>query len=67
VGGQRETLLSIRAGQMAWEDVDQWRLRLHAEFDAAFAATELPERPNYEQANAFLVRARRLALSESLP
>ena len=67
VGDQRETLLSIRAGQMAWEEVEQWRLRLHGEFDAAFAATDLPERPDYERANAFLVRARRLALSEILP
>jgi predicted nucleotidyltransferase len=67
VGDQRATLLSIRAGQMAWEEVEQWRLRLHSEFDAAFETTDLPERPDYERANAFLVRARRLALSENLP
>ena len=39
-----------------------WRaggLRLHQEFDAAFETTKLPERPDYERANAFLISARR--------
>ena len=31
-----------------------WRLALHREFDAAYAATRLPERPDYERVNAFL-------------
>jgi hypothetical protein len=47
--------------------VEIWRLRLHREFNAAFETTTLPERPDYERANAFLIRARRLALSEELP
>jgi hypothetical protein len=34
-------------------------LRLHEEFDAAFAATKLPDRPDYALANAFLLKARR--------
>ena len=42
-------------------------LSLHQEFNAAFATTRLPERPDYERANAFLVNARRRALSEELP
>src|SRR5687767_2652686 len=67
VGDHRQALLSIRAGAMAWEAVERWRLQLHQEFDAAFEATALPERPDYERANSFLVRARRLALSEELP
>jgi hypothetical protein len=67
VGDLRESLQSIRAGQRAWDEVEQWRLRLHGEFDAAFETTTLPERPDYERANEFLVRARRLALSENLP
>ena len=29
------------------------------EFDAAFQGTTLPDRPDYERANAFLVKARR--------
>jgi len=33
-------------------------LSLHAEFDRTFAETKLPERPDYEKANAFLIKAR---------
>src|SRR5204862_6941472 len=63
----RDKLLAIRRGEMPWEEVEDWRKRLHHEFNAAAEATKLPERPDYEQANAFLVEARRSALSESLP
>lgn len=58
-GEHRERLLAIRDGTMAWEEVDRWRLALHAEFDKAFGETRLPERPDYEAVNAFLVKARR--------
>ena len=40
---------------------------LHAEFDRAFEETKLPERPDYERANEFLIKARRAAMSEELP
>ena len=46
------------------------RAILHGEmgdFDRAFADTKLPERPDYEKANAFLIKARRLATTEGLP
>jgi len=55
----RAELLAIRDGRMKWEEIDAWRVRLHGEFDAAFAGTRLPERPDYERANAFLLKARR--------
>ena len=67
VGEYRESLLSIKAGEMPWEEVEQWRISLHNEFDKAFEQTELPERPDYEHANNFLIKARRAALSETLP
>jgi len=54
----RESLLAMRRGEMEWAEVNTWRLRLHKEFDAALAVTPLAERPDYEQANAFLIRAR---------
>jgi len=63
----RERLLAIRGGNVPWQDVDVWRLALHREFDAAFRATALPDRPDYERANEFLIRARRAALSQDLP
>lgn len=63
----RDRLLAIRRGEVPWEDVEKWRLSLHQEFNAAFETTKLPERPDYERANAFLIRGRRLAVSEELP
>lgn len=59
VGEHRERLLAIRRGRLPWDEVNAWRLSLHKEFDAAFAATALPERPDYERVNAFLIKARR--------
>jgi uncharacterized protein len=47
---------------MPWEESEAWRLRLHKEFDQALKETSLPERPDYERANDFLVRARRAAV-----
>jgi hypothetical protein len=59
VGEHREPLLAIRRGEMPWDEINAWRLRLHQEFDAAFEMTPLPERPDYERVDAFLFRARR--------
>ena len=67
VDDHRDQLLAIRRGEVPWEEVENWRLSLHHEFNAAFETTKLPERPDYEQANAFLIKARRRALSEELP
>lgn len=57
----RERLMSIRQAQMSWDEINEWRLVLHREFDAAFESTTLPERPDYQWANEFLIRARREA------
>jgi hypothetical protein len=67
VEDHREQLLAIKRGEVPWEQTECWRLALHQEFDLALGATKLPERPDYERANAFLIRARRSALSEGLP
>jgi predicted nucleotidyltransferase len=67
VGDHRDELLKIKAGEMPWEKVQSWRLDLHKQFDRAFEETTLPERPDYERANEYLVRARRLAMGEELP
>ena len=57
----RSGLMSIRMGDMPFEQVDQWRLELHRRFESAFRSTTLPDRPDYETANDFLIRARRAA------
>jgi hypothetical protein len=67
VEAHRDRLLSIRRGEVPWQEVENWRLSLHHEFNAAFETTTLPERPDYERANAFLISARRRAVSEELP
>ena len=63
VEAERERLLSVKRGEMAWLDVDSWRKELHRDFERALAETKLPERPDYETADGFLVKARRAALS----
>lgn len=67
VDEHRDALLAIKRGDMPWEETERWRLSLHAEFDRALSASQLPERPNYEYANTLLIKARRMALSEQLP
>src|SRR5881628_827880 len=42
----REALLRIKSGQQPWSEVNAWRLRLHKDFDEAFATTKLAERPD---------------------
>ncbi|MGI0486029.1 DNA polymerase beta superfamily protein [Pantanalinema rosaneae CENA516] len=59
VDDYRDRLLAIKYEHLTWEAVDAWRLQLHQDFDRAFADTQLPDRPDYEQANLFLIRARR--------
>ena len=61
----RDRLLAIRNGEMPWNDIDQWRGELHREFEKAHQATTLPDRPDYERVNAFLIRARRMRAGES--
>lgn len=59
VSEHRERLLAIRRGEMAWDEINAWRAQLHEQFEAAFAATTLPDEPDEAWANAFLIRARR--------
>lgn len=60
-GGHREQLLAVKRGELPWDEVNAWRLALHRQFDEAARTTALPERPDYEAANAFLIRARKHA------
>ena len=38
--------------------LDTWRKELHHDFERALVETKLPERPDYEAANRFLIKAR---------
>ncbi len=57
----RAQLLAIRSGEMPWTEVDAWRRALHRQFDEAYAHTTLPDRPDYDRVNDYLVRARAVA------
>jgi hypothetical protein len=61
VDAYRDRLLAIRRGEVAWDEVERWRLALHRELDDALHATPLPEHPDYDRANEYLIRARRAA------
>ncbi len=67
VGDQREQLLAIKRGELAWDEVETIRRGLHDDFSRAYQDTQLPDRPDYEAANAFLVHARQLATKKTLP
>lgn len=62
VGEYREKLLAVKSGELGWEEIQRWRLELHRTFDGAYARTRLPERPDYAQAEAWLIGARQAAL-----
>ncbi|MBX7169609.1 MAG: nucleotidyltransferase domain-containing protein [Pyrinomonadaceae bacterium] len=55
----RDKLLMIKRGELLWESINDWRLMLHKDFENAFAKTKLPERPDYERVNQFLIEARK--------
>lgn len=59
VGSHRDRLLAVKRGEVPWPEVDAWRQQLHRDFEHALAETKLPERPDYEVVNGFLVGARR--------
>jgi uncharacterized protein len=63
---QRDPLLAVRKGEVRWPDVEAWRLRLHAEFDAALESSRLPDRPDIERADRFLIEVRREMASREL-
>ena len=58
VESDRDRLLAVKAGAVPWREVNAWRGELHKDFERALTATKLPERPDYEAANGFLLGAR---------
>jgi hypothetical protein len=55
----RDRLLAVKSGGIPWAEVEAWRKELHHDFERALSGTRLPERPDYEAANRFLIKARR--------
>jgi predicted nucleotidyltransferase len=67
VEAHRDRLLTVKRGDSSWGEVDAWRRELHRDFEKALAETKLPERPDYEAANRFLIKARVEAASAKPP
>jgi uncharacterized protein len=56
--------MNQKDGNLWWAEAGvrmqtRWRKELHRDFDRALANTNLLQRPDYEAANRFLVKARR--------
>jgi uncharacterized protein len=67
VGAHRDELLNIKSGALSFEEVRTRALELDQVFQQAFAATQLPERPDYDRVNRFLIKARRRMVDEPRP
>jgi hypothetical protein len=59
VGEHREELLQIRSGSMSFEQVKERALKLDQRFQVAFEQTSLPEQPDFDRVDQFLISARR--------
>jgi len=59
VGQYRNELLEVRSGGVPFEEVKRRALSLDDQFQRAFEATALPEQPDYDRVDAFLIKARR--------
>jgi uncharacterized protein len=59
VGEHRDELLAIRRGEVPFDAVEARARELDRAFQEAFAVTTLPDRPDADRANRFLIAARR--------
>jgi hypothetical protein len=57
--------LRIKSGSLSFEEVRTRALELDHVFQEAFATTTLPERPDYERVNRFLIHARRRIVDDA--
>jgi len=65
VEAHRDRLLAVKRGEISWAEINAWRQELHRDFEKALAETKLPERPDYEAVNSFLITTRRNAVQQS--
>ncbi|MFJ6631699.1 DNA polymerase beta superfamily protein [Streptomyces sp. NPDC091376] len=59
VGDDRERLLAVKRGEVAWREVESWMSRLSEEAADAALRTPLPAEPDRARVEDFLVRVRR--------
>ncbi len=59
VGPHREELLRIKRSELPFDEIFSRAVQLDQEFQEAFANTNLPEQPDVEAVNRYLIEARR--------
>lgn len=59
VSAHRDRLLAVRAGSVAWPEVQEWAAVLRGDLAAAAGGTALPAEPDRSTVDAFLIRTRR--------
>lgn len=59
VSEHRESLMKVREGCLSFAEVQKRALDLDREFQAAFESTTLPDQPDFETVDQFLIAARR--------
>lgn len=59
VGPERDRLLAVRRGEVAWPEVESWMTRLAEEAARAAVRSPLPEEPDRARVADFLFRVRR--------
>jgi hypothetical protein len=64
VGEHRDELLTIKAGELPFDEIHRRALELEREFRLAFDGTELPDRPDVDRVDRFLVAARHSRVAE---
>jgi hypothetical protein len=60
----RDDLLRIKRGQMDFYELKEWVLDLEKGFNEAYSRTKLPDEPDYETVNKFLIKARKFMIKE---
>ena len=60
-------LLAIRSGRMSFDETFAWAVALQRQFEAAMHTTPLPDLPDYETVNNFLIRTRSQGVAIATP
>ncbi|WP_405056383.1 nucleotidyltransferase domain-containing protein [Kribbella sp. NBC_01505] len=65
VGPYRERLLAVKRGELPWDEVEKWRLGLHADLDDALRRTVLPAIPDVARVDDWLRSVRRRSIDDA--
>jgi predicted nucleotidyltransferase len=65
-GRHRDCLLAVRRGELTWDQVEQWRLRLHRDLDDVLEHTPLPAAPDVARVDAWLRSVRERSVRKEL-